>query len=652
MKKSWELVTGKLKRAFRKKALPHGELPAADDKFRVFIELAPDAFFQADRKGNFITVNNKAVELTGYTQEELLKMRASGLFPTEVLKENPLRYDLLKTGAAFKAEREIIRKTRERIQVEMNSIAMPDGTYQSFVRDITERKKTEENVRVSEARLKRAELASKSGNWELHIDTHTMIGSAGASKIYGVEQDHLDFSVVKKVPLPEYRSMLDLALKELIENDKPYDIEFKIRAIDTNQVKDIHSIAVFDRERRILFGIIQDITDRKRVQEELINAKEKAEESDRLKTAFLQNLSHEIRTPMNAIVGFSQLMKETFNDRSRFEKYAEIIHLRSNDLLNIINDILDIAMIESGQLPLNPEACDINALFEELSSFFAEYSGRVGKQHLRFGLQPLTDPSLNNILTDKVKLKQVLINLISNAVKFTEEGIITGGCKPAVNNLVFYITDTGIGIPAANQQVVFERFIQLNQMNTWNAGGNGLGLSIVKGLVNLMGGEVFLDSEPGKGSTFSFTIPLVVPQPVKPEMAAEEEPAMKNFSGKTVLVVEDDQYNAEYLKEILTGLGITYLQASNGSEAVEYSKSHDIDLVLMDIRLPDFGGYEATRRIRQFKPELKIVAQTAYASHDERQKAIHAGCIDYLSKPTRKEALLSVLNKHLVAAPK
>ncbi len=252
------------------------------------------------------------------------------------------------------------------------------------------------------------------------------------------------------------------------------------------------------------------------LRKELIKAKEHAEESDRLKTAFLQNMSHEIRTPMNAIMGFSSLLADYYNDKPKLEQFAEIINLRCNDLLEIINDILAISKIESGQLPVNNEVCNLNDLFAELADFFTEHQKRIGKQHIKFELQALCSLSEFTIITDKVKLRQIFINLIGNAFKFTETGKIEGGCKfDANDDLVFYVSDTGIGIPSDKQDIIFERFIQLPQDKDISYGGTGLGLSIVKGLITLLGGRIWVESEPenlseGKagGTTFYFSIPI------------------------------------------------------------------------------------------------------------------------------------------------
>ena len=255
-----------------------------------------------------------------------------------------------------------------------------------------------------------------------------------------------------------------------------------------------------------------------RLNRQYLIEKEKAEESDRLKTAFLQNMSHEIRTPMNAIMGFSKLLAKNYNNKPKLEKFSEIITHRCYDLLNIINDILDIAKIESGQLPVNMEECNLRELFRELTSFFTEYQKRIGKEHLKLRLQAFINEPEASIVTDIVKLKQILINLINNAFKFTNEGKIEAGCKFYENNLIFYVSDTGIGIPPDKYNLIFERFAQIHQDPSKIIGGTGLGLSIVKGLIELLGGEIRLESEIGVGTTFYFSLPYNKSQVINNEI--------------------------------------------------------------------------------------------------------------------------------------
>jgi CheY-like chemotaxis protein len=346
---------------------------------------------------------------------------------------------------------------------------------------------------------------------------------------------------------------------------------------------------------------------------------------------------------------------ETNNNRSKLEQYSEIINQSCNDLLQIINDILDIAKIESGQLPINNEEFSLNELFSELAAFFKEHQKRIEKQQINFSILACCDPAELVIITDKVKLKQIFINLIGNAFKFTDAGKIESGCKLDTNQkLVFYVSDTGIGIPPDKQQVIFERFAQLNLGANKLTTGTGLGLSISKGLVELLGGKIWLESEPenlpaGKpgGSTFYFSFPYKTTSLLQPVHGSNDENLIYHFPGKTLLIVEDDTYNAAYIKEILSNTGLNIIYTEFGNDAVKIASEKSLDLVLMDIRLPDINGYEATRQIKRLKPNLKIIAQTAYAADDDKQKAFDAGCSDYISKPTKKDPLLSMINKYL-----
>jgi PAS domain S-box-containing protein len=428
-----------------------------------------------------------------------------------------------------------------------------------------------------------------------------------------------------------------------------FSIEINLPTANGELIFEQYYNPIFKDGKVVCFSTFtRDITEKKRIEFELIKAKEKAEESDRLKTAFLQNMSHEIRTPMNAIMGFSDLLLQNADNKTKLKNFTSIINQRCNDLLNIINDILDISKIESGQVPIHLEETNLNELFTELTSFFNEYQNRISKQHIKLSLQSFCTQKPNMVITDKVKLKQIFINLIGNAFKFTNEGKIGFGCKlDEDHNLLFYVSDTGPGIPLEKQQFIFERFTQLHDNSKMNIGGTGLGLPIVKALVGLLGGHVGLNSEVGKGSTFYFTIPYNPVQEISPKADVFEYKNDRNFAGKTILIVEDDPYNAEYLKEVISGFGITILHTGNGEEAIEISLNQEIDLILMDIRLPNMDGYEAIRQIKQHKEYIKIVAQTAYATQDEKQKALRYGCVDYVSKPTKLCVLASLFNKHL-----
>ena len=384
--------------------------------------------------------------------------------------------------------------------------------------------------------------------------------------------------------------------------------------------------------------------------QDLIVAKEHAEESDRLKTAFLQNMSHEIRTPMNAIMGFSNLLPDNFDNKTKLKNFTTIITQRCSDLLDLINDILDLSKIESGQLPVNIDECNLNEIFDELHQFFVTYHQKNDKKHIGLHYTPVQSNQPAFILTDKGKLKQIFINLIANAFKFTDNGSISFGLSAVDNNhLTFFVSDTGIGIPANKHDLVFERFMQLTTDGYKAKGGTGLGLPIVKGLAKLIGGDVTLISKEGKGTTFSFSVSYKIASTHKHVHDKKIVQSVINWQAYTVLIVEDDEYNAEYLKEILSGTGINILTTESGEQCVEIVESDPtINIILMDIRMHGMSGLEATTIIKRKKPQIKIIAQTAYASNNDHQMAIDAGCDDYISKPVNQALLISKINELLI----
>ncbi len=379
---------------------------------------------------------------------------------------------------------------------------------------------------------------------------------------------------------------------------------------------------------------------------ELKLAKEKAEESDHLKTSFIQNISHEIRTPLNAIVGFSSLLPENFDNKKTLEDFSKIIDKRSNDLLDIINDILDISIIDSVHNTLNIEPCNINELFIELNQFFDGYKVRLNKQHINVLFQILPNDSILTAQTDKLKLKQIIINLVSNAIKFTENGSVICECKYENGKLLFLVRDTGIGIPADKFEYIFDRFSKIAHPTNQNLGGTGLGLSIVKELVRLLGGNIWLDSECNKGTTFYFSINYLSVDTISNNLQTIG-PIQEYSSNNTILIVEDDFYNAQYLKEILKNVAHNIITVTNGLSAIKIVEQQKIDVILMDICLPDITGYEAAKLILKINPNIKIIAQTANAASADHNKSIEAGCVNYICKPINRESLLVLMKQYL-----
>ncbi|MFT3739961.1 MAG: ATP-binding protein [Breznakibacter sp.] len=389
----------------------------------------------------------------------------------------------------------------------------------------------------------------------------------------------------------------------------------------------------------------------RQINEELKEAKKRAEESDRLKTAFLANMSHEIRTPMNAIVGFAEFIVDPDIPVEKKEWYASIIKGRSYDLLRIIEDILDVSRIEVGLLSIVKEPVMIGNTLRDTFEFYKEKLATSNLQSsIRLNIQ--VDPKIANlkIMTDEQRLKQILNNLLDNALKFTHQGTIELGCNIRNDlSIIYYVSDTGIGIAAEKQEIIFDRFRQAEDaMTIKKYGGTGLGLSIVKGLAGLMDGKVWVTSELGKGSTFTVGLPLqIVEEPVSCIGQQDDHQFFPTNSPVKVLIVEDDTTNMEYLKEALSRPEIELFAATDGEKALKsLARDPNIKIVLMDIRLPDMNGLELARFIKQEYPQIKIIAQTAYASNFDKYECIQAGCDDYLPKPISLTNLISLVAKH------
>lgn len=376
---------------------------------------------------------------------------------------------------------------------------------------------------------------------------------------------------------------------------------------------------------------------------ELIKAKEKAEESDKLKTAFIQNMSHEIRTPMNAIMGFSELMEFEIDDKEKLLYYTKVIKQRSNDLLDIINELLDIARIESGQLDFKIEPFDLNELINELHTFYLEQNVVVENESINIIRKEIPQYINSIVESDHGKLKQIFVNIISNAIKFTSKGRIEFGFHSVTNeNVTFYVSDTGIGISEETKEIIFDRFRKSADESVYVKDGLGLGLAIVKGLLMIFKGKIWVESELGVGSTFYFSIPY---KPLKTQIIAKESKAdiSYDWSRYKVLIVEDDNCNVSLFVEYLHGTKINCLVSNTGQSAISTFKSQkDISIVLMDIKLPDINGYEVTAEFKKINSNIPIVAQTAYASDADRKRALEAGCDDFIAKPIKRDELLAI----------
>ncbi len=399
-----------------------------------------------------------------------------------------------------------------------------------------------------------------------------------------------------------------------------------------------------------LVGITSDINHHKASEVQLRSAKEKAEKSDKLKSAFLANMSHEIRTPINGILGFANLMEIREFSRDKQIQYLKIINNSGKLLLNLINDIIDIAKIEAGQLNIENVNVDLNALIYEISEFYQGEKIKKDKKHIEIIPKfPMGDYP-QTIISDSYRLRQIINNLISNALKFSDSEAIEFGFEFQIGSILFFVKDKGIGMSKVEQDLIFERFKQVGSSSKKKE-GTGLGLAISKGLIELMGGNIWVKSQSGKGSEFRFTLPLKLSldqSTVQQNKGIEIDTSNLNWNGKTILLVEDEDINFMYISELIENTGIILLRTSTAEEAINICKTNQtIDLILMDMRLPGINGFDATKIIKQIRKRTPIIAQTAYAMENERKDCLTAGCDDYLTKPFDQKVLFDVIDRYL-----
>ncbi len=402
-----------------------------------------------------------------------------------------------------------------------------------------------------------------------------------------------------------------------------------------------------DDQQVHIIAIESDIAKIKQYESELKVAIAKAEESDRLKSAFLANMSHEIRTPMNAILGFSGLLTiPTYSDDKK-KFFVNIIEARTMDLLRIVNDLMDISKLDAGQMKIYSKDDDLGSIFNLLHEYYVK-STQESIEGVK-DIEIINNYCLNKeegfIHSDFVRINQILTNLIDNAIKFTQKGFIEFGCSIRNDELLFYVKDTGIGIPKDKLHLIFGRFRQVDEKSTRTHGGSGLGLAISKGLLDIMNGEIWVESQVNKGSTFYFTLPY---KPVTKNVVIKEEITYsKILKRKHILIVEDDTYNTNYLAEILANIDANCVYTPSGKDVMSLLTQNPLtEIVLLDISLPDIDGKDLAKIIKEKYPQMVIIAQTAYAGSKDKEQCIEAGCDFFISKPYTKDALINMI--HLV----
>ena len=496
------------------------------------------------------------------------------------------------------------------------------------------------------------------GIWVRTSDNETLWLSLTAKEILGYISDKtVSADQLKSSILPEDRPIFDKAINDVRQGGKVADLELKIARNEGDGrefrliAMQITSIAATEAGsgNSFLLASIKDITRLDKARRDLIKAKEKAEESERLKNSLLTNVSHEIRTPMNSIIGFSELLNIGNLPYDKRLEYVKTIKNQGILLLKMIDDLVELTRLETGKITVRKSPCNIYLLINEIISIFNQFKVFQNKEHLEIKIKYPENRGMI-IYTDPGRLQQLIASLISNSIKYTQKGWIEIGYKPiSEQRIEFYVKDTGIGLSRDLQKKIFGRAAEEDSLSG-KTEGSGLGLTIAKNLIRLMGGKIWVESELEQGSTFFFTIPYETVPETYHKMAPEEEYVLPSYTwkDKVILVVEDDEVNYKFIEAVLQDTSAQVLHARNGIQAVELCKSiNKIDLVLMDIKMPEMDGYEATRLIREFNSKVPIIAQTAFVLENELSKCLEVGCNDQITKPIEIKAFFEKIDKFL-----
>ncbi len=654
-------------------------------KYRTLFEQSSRAIFLHNEHGKIIDVNRRACAQSGYSKEELLKMSVADIDPHVIARKDK---EVFWPNLPVTFQTEHKKKSGEIIPVEINlSDIKISGNIRimALAKDITERIKAEKQRRANINRLKAlaefskmndspktdiyryaiektVELTESDSGFIASVESESLIrieawyfarhyATQTADKVPGGELDISGIPPLKQIIKTKESAIVNAANKmsrfeeffpekhvkinkllcvPVVESDKTRAV-----ILAANKKEDYDSTDA--NQLTLLASGMTNILKRRDYERELLAAKEKAEKSDKLKSAFLANMSHEIRTPLNPIFGFSQMLREDDVSAEERKEYAGIIFNRCEQLLAIINDVIDLSKIEAGHVDVNPEETSLNMILRRV---LKSHEPLAESQGVDIKCSCELDENDCLAVLDPIRLEQILINLVNNAVKFTDSGEIEFGYKIDEDKIKFFVRDTGIGIKKEDSDIIFERFRQVEDYLTRKRKGSGLGLSITKALVELMDGEIRVQSELGKGTTFFFDLPYLQAAS-KPKKTIARSNKNYNIEGIRAAVVEDDFHSALAIIKALKKTGAEpehFEKAEDFFDAIE--RGERFDVLFLDINLPGMNGFEAARKLKAERPEIPIIAQTAFAMETEKKAAFEAGCDDYVSKPLVFEELL------------
>jgi len=601
-------------------------------------------------KGIILDCNSGLSEITGYSRDELIGMNGL-LLIAEEYRKTVLDYITADYDKSYEVSG--VKKTGEVYPLRIQGKNIP---YQGMTvrvtefRDMTEIKKAEETLKQSEENFRLLVSNTFDGILINDENGNYLYANKKAAEITGYSVEELTKINTSQLTPERFKNAVEnriatqFAQKEDLSNFEAVLIHKSGKEV---MIEISASLTTWKGIQAQIISF-RDITLRKKNELELIEAKQKAEESDRLKSAFLANMSHEIRTPMNGILGFTGLLQNPDLSGEEQQSYIEIIQKSGNRLLSTVNDIIEISKIETGQVTVSMNKINIDDQMDYLYNFF---SPEVASKGIQLNMHNEVAAANSTFRTDDLKLNSVLTNLIKNAIKFSESGSIDVSCRLIGKQLQFEVKDTGIGIPPERLQAIFERFVQADIADTRAHEGSGLGLAISKSYVEMLGGKLWVESKLNEGSTFYFTIDFI-PGEIQTDTLQRNlhESESEKVKEQLILVAEDEDISYLLMNSILSQENYQVLRAKSGKEAVEFARNNpEIDLVLMDVKMPEMGGLEATEQIRKFNSKVPIIAQTAHALSGDKEKALSTGCNDYVSKPIEKEELLGKIRRLLKA---
>lgn len=656
------------------------KLQQSEESYRRLIETTSEGFWLINKQSKTIGVNKSLCKMLGYSKNEMLGKTPYDFVDDENYKIFQHQISISNNDKQRIYEIQLQKKDGKNIFALFSATTMLDhennfdGSF-AFVRDISEQKRSQLIQKI-------LYNISKANTISDNLQTLISIIQKEVGKVVDTTNFYVALWNEKNdiLSFPYYADQYDrfttakaekTLTKYVIETKKPLlaDIDLKrdlfekgklnyvgtrskiwmgVPLKNEGEVFGVFAVQNYDdkeaysKEDLSIMEIIADqisiSIQRKQSEEALKRALAKATESDKLKSAFLQNISHEIRTPMNGLLGFTSLLKNSDLSGEEQQEFVDIIMESGGRLLNTLDDIMNISMIETGQITTITSDFNVN---KELEQQFELHKDETTKKGLEFVIN--TDKSINEIIleTDYDKFNSILSYLIRNAIKYTFKGTIEVGFKIRNDHLEFYVKDSGIGIPSDRLEAIFDIFVQADLAEVKAKEGSGLGLSITKAYVEILGGKIWAESTEGKGSTFYFTIPY---KSDDNQILMAEDAMTKDLNDLKILIVEDEDFSIEYLKIVLRKYASNFLQAKNGQEAIDIARENpDLDLIFMDIRMPIVNGYKATEEIRKFNTDVKIIAQSAYALQGDEDKALNIGCDAYLTKPIDKKELLETV---------